>query len=83
MKYIIFLLLAILCTISCGQNKMEVEWYEGERDPETGIKKYTIVLKNIPKDARDWSLWFSMPWCKNFATDSLSTAQLLEVEAVS
>jgi hexosaminidase len=83
MKNIIFLLLAILCTISCGQNKMEVEWYEGERDPETGIKKYTIVLKNIPKDARDWSLWFSMPWCKNFATDSLSTAQLLEVEAVS
>jgi hypothetical protein len=83
MKNIIFLLLAILCAISCGQNKMEVEWYEGERDPETGIKKYTIVLKNIPKDARDWSLWFSMPWCKNFATDSLSTAQLLEVEAVS
>lgn len=83
MKKYISLLISILCIISCHTNKVEVDWYEGERNPETGIKKYTIVLKNIPKDAQDWSLWFSMPWCKNFTTDSLSTAQLLEVEAIS
>ena len=83
MKKYISLLISILCIISCNTNKVEVDWYEGERNPESGIKKYTIVLKNIPKDAQDWSLWFSMPWCKNFTTDSLSTAQLLEVEAIS
>ncbi len=66
----IFLLFPIL---SCSrERKVEVVWYEG--DP------YTLVVRNLPVNVDDWTLWFSTPALKKLQVDSTSTARMLEVE---
>ncbi|MBO4571929.1 MAG: family 20 glycosylhydrolase [Bacteroidales bacterium] len=68
----LWLLIFLAITASCSVNRVEAVWYEG--DP------YTMVIKNLPRTDKGWTVWFSTPALKNLSVDSLSTADMLEVE---
>lgn len=65
-------LLLLLFVVSCAGKGVEAVWYED--DP------YTLVIRNLPRGVKDWTIWFSTPAIKKFELDSLSTARMLEVE---
>lgn len=85
MKKLILLSLMLLLAIPCYANSVHVDWYEVKVDADAqnggNVRRtYRIVVKELPKDCENWTIWFSMAWRKNFVLYERSTAQLIELE---
>lgn len=66
------LLLFLTVITACSNRGVEAIWYEGN--------PYTVVIRNLPHAEKDWTVWFSTPALKKLVVDTVSTAEMLEVE---
>ena len=63
MKKLLTLLCVALAVVSCnlvskwGEPKVTVEWIEGDLDAETKLYENEFVVRGVPTDAKDWTLW--------------------------